>query len=408
MKTNKKMVVWDLFGGGCNSVAKAIDNGDYEIYTFDVVPKKDNDYKSKNYHYYELDLACGMVKNDNTIHKVNGFGDICVLFEELHLPKPDIIVSSTLCQSFSNVLSLVGGGTCFWKKENRYGTIEEGTKLIERSIDEFEKLKVAGFTKNLKADKQLFIKRLGEQCVINTIKLIKKYKPKYWYIENPASSLIWFYIVNNLKLKGFLNKASLGAYGYPIAKYGCFFSNVKMNLNNSRFSPSFKEHIFKDEKVYILNSFTLEELISKFDKNEKRNFVYASCGIAYKDNSEKKLICNNFYTYWDEISKNEYDSLIEHIESLKKNGSSGDKRIVKEENGKYFKRYYVEIGWKFGDKGHYSLKKTSITLGSVSKKRFTQEKGLTTIQLNEASETSHIPSKLILDIFSFFKGGQNE
>jgi hypothetical protein len=70
-----------------------------------------------------------------------------------------------------------------------------------------------------------------------------------------------------------------------------------MNLNNSKFIPEFKEHIFKNEKVYILNKFTLEELIEKFDKNEKRNFVYASRGLAYKNEKEKKLICNNFYTY---------------------------------------------------------------------------------------------------------------
>jgi hypothetical protein len=112
-KKMKKLIVWDLFGGGCNSVAKAIDNGMYEIYTFDVVPKKSNDYKSPNYHYYELDLACGMKKLDGSIHKVNGFENIVELFKSLNIPKPDIIVSSTLCQSFSNVLSLVGGGTCF-------------------------------------------------------------------------------------------------------------------------------------------------------------------------------------------------------------------------------------------------------------------------------------------------------
>jgi hypothetical protein len=125
--------------------------------------------------------------------------------------------------------------------------------------------------------------------------------------------------------------------------------------------------------------------------------------LAYKTENEKKLICNNFYTYWDEIKKEEYDSWLKHVEKLKTKGSSGDRRVVKEEDGKYFKRYYVEIGYSFGDKGHCSLKKTSITLGSVSKKKFKQADGLTTIQLNEASETSHIPEKLITEIFSSFQ-----
>jgi hypothetical protein len=50
---------------------------------------------------------------------------------------------------------------------------------LERTVKEFEKLKLAGFTKRLKADKQLFIKRLGEQCAINSVKLIKHFQPKY-------------------------------------------------------------------------------------------------------------------------------------------------------------------------------------------------------------------------------------
>lgn len=398
-----KLVVWDLFGGGCNSVSNAINNGNYEIFTFDVVPENLNEYKGNNYKYFNLDLSCGLKMLDGKIHRVNGFINIIKLFESLNIPSPDIIVSSTLCQSFSNVLSLVGGGTCFWKKEHRYGKIEDGTKLIERSVEEFEKLKLAGFTKRLTMEKQLFIKKLGEQCVINTVKLIKHFKPKYWYIENPSSSLVWYYLINNLNMEGYLNKASLGAYGFPIAKYGIFFSNIKMELNNSKFVPEFTEHIFKDEKVYILNKYTLEELIEKFDKKEKRNFVYASKGMAYKTNEEKKLVCNNFYTYWDEISKEEYDNCIAHIEDLKGKGSSGDGRVVKKINKKYYKRYYIENGYSFGDKGHYSLKKTSITLGKISKKKFKQNEGITTLQLNEASETSHIPNELILEIFSYFK-----
>lgn len=397
-----KKVIWDLFGGGNNSVAKAIDNGEYDIYTFDVVPKKLNNHKSENYHYFELDLSCGL-KIQNKKHLVNGFSNIIDLFESLNLPKPDIIVSSPLCQSFSNVLSLVGGGTCFWKKEKRYGTLEEGTKLIERDKDEFEKLKHAGFTKNLNADKQLFIKQLGQICIDNTVKLIKHFKPTYWYIENPASSLIWFYIVNNLNLKGFLNKASLGAYGYPIAKYACFFSNTKIELNNQKFEPEFKEITFNGKKIFLLKEYSIDDLIKVFNKSEKRNFVYASKGIAYEKKENKKLICKNFYTYWKKITKKEYTEWINHVEELKNKGSSGDMRMVKKIDKKYYKRFYVETGYSFKNKSHISLKKTSITLGSVSKKKFNQPKGFTTIQLNEASESSHLPAKLINHIFEYFK-----
>lgn len=400
---NKKIIVWDLFGGGCNSVANAIDKGEYEIHTFDVVPQIQNIYKSENYTYHNLDLAVELKLPNGEIHTVDGFSDIVELFKTLELPKPDIIVSSTLCQSFSQVLSMTGGGTCFWKKENKGGTLEAGTKLVERSIEEFERLKGVGFTKRLTADKQLFIKLLGEQCVLNTVKLIEYFEPKYWYIENPVSSLLWFYLINNLNLKGFLNKASLGAYGYPTAKYAGFFSNIEMNLKNNKYIPEFSEYNCEGEKIFVLKKYNLNDIANVFDNNET-NFVYASKGIAYKEPSEKKLICNNFYTYWQEGDEDEYNAYMEHVERLKKDNSSGDQRTFKKDkDGKIYKRWYVETGFSFGDKGHYSLKKTSMTLGKISKKKFKQEDGLTTKQLNEASETSHIPEGLIEEIFKHFK-----
>lgn len=36
-----KLIIWDLFGGGCNSISRAINkyglNNEYFVYTFDVV-----------------------------------------------------------------------------------------------------------------------------------------------------------------------------------------------------------------------------------------------------------------------------------------------------------------------------------------------------------------------------------
>ena len=113
----------------------------YDIYTFDITePIHDQQFK--------IDLA-----QDHIVEKFKQF------------PKPDIIVASPLCQSFSCVLNMKGGGTCFWKFN------DAKTKLIERSVKEFEALK-SGFTKNLKADVQLFIKRLGQKWIDNTIALL--------------------------------------------------------------------------------------------------------------------------------------------------------------------------------------------------------------------------------------------
>lgn len=332
-----KYIVWDLFGGGCNSVSRMIKkyklDNIFEVYTFDVVETHKKSHRGQLSYpfqkYIKMDLS-----QDNIVSKFKSF------------PKPDIIVSSTLCQSFSNVLAMVGGGTCFWKQSIRK---DRNSPLIERTIEEFEFLK-RGFTAKLNAEKQLFIKRLGEKCARNSVKLIRYYKPKCWYIENPASSLLFQFLRINLKLKGELNIACFGGYGYPQNKSGGFYSNVKVDL-----------------------------------KQEKREPTYE--------------------TQWEDITKKEYDDWIEHVESLKKLGSSGDRRVVRFKDGKYQRRWYVEKGYKIGDKGHCSLKKTSMTLGRLTKnnKYVLKTKGdFTNEQIGEANESSHIPSGVIHEIFVEF------
>ncbi|MFV8418733.1 hypothetical protein [Mycoplasma sp. Sp33II] len=227
----KKIIVWDLFGGGQNSVYNSVIEHNLEdildIYTFDVTePTREKHYK--------IDLA-----QDNIIKVMSKF------------PKPDIIVASPLCQSFSCVLNMKGGGTCFWKYEDN-----SKTKLTERNIEEFESLK-NGFTRHLKADVQLFIKRLGQKCIDNTIELIKYYKPKIWYIENPKHSLMWKYIEFNRpdfwdSNYMYKNEASLGKYGFLTTKPTIFLSNVKISLEKGKIEPPYTIEIINGVKYYVL------------------------------------------------------------------------------------------------------------------------------------------------------------
>jgi hypothetical protein len=100
----------------------------FEVYTFDVVPVEDGQIKNNSHHYLNCDLSVGInkeIKNFNI--KINNgknqeycFKNIKTITELFNkmiemkiIKKPNIIISSTLCQSFSNVLSMVGGGTCF-------------------------------------------------------------------------------------------------------------------------------------------------------------------------------------------------------------------------------------------------------------------------------------------------------
>lgn len=226
----KKIIVWDLFGGGQNSVFNSLNESsefkNFVVYTFDITePTREQHYK--------IDLA-----QDNIIQKFQSF------------PKPDIIISSTLCQSFSCVLNMKGGGTCFWKLNSKKD------RLMQRSIKEFEMLK-SGFTKNLKADVQLFIANLGKKCIDNTIELIKYYKPKFWYIENPKHSLIWKYITLNRKDfyndNSFINEASYGKYGFLTTKATYFLSNIKMELKKGKIPPPYTIEIDENgKKWYVL------------------------------------------------------------------------------------------------------------------------------------------------------------
>ena len=252
--TYPKIVVWDLFGGGQNSVYESLkDKPEYEIYTFDITPPT-------------RDLQCVLdLSQDNVIEVLNNF------------PSPDIIVASPLCQSFSQVLTMKGGGTCFWK-------LNEDGSLCERSIAEFEELK-AGFTKNLKAEKQLAFKKLGEKCLINTIRIIAKYQPKYFYIENPKKSLMWNFIKHNMGLKGEYNYATYSKYGYMLPKDTCFFSNVKLNLE---YKPHFKNCYEKDG--YLIPNELGEEFKIKKGSGRRQLLAWSACVGQGKNMFPKHMV----------------------------------------------------------------------------------------------------------------------
>ena len=223
------MIVWDLFGGGQNSVWKALQETTLEdsIYTFDITPKQ-----HENQHY--IDLA----KEPQ---------ELIEWFKQF--PKPNLITASPLCQSFSIILSMRGGGTAGWKI-NGDGSISLRTK------EDFE-LNKHGFTKNIKYEKANFIAKLGERCLLNTIRLIEYFQPKYWYIENPGTSLMWRYTKHNLGLKNvFYNFARYGAYGYPINKYTCFLSNVELDLKKDYLKGTYdnlEANCFRAKKMELMS-----------------------------------------------------------------------------------------------------------------------------------------------------------
>lgn len=97
------MIVWALFdsGNGCYTQA-AMQCQAIEIYPIGI------DIENKNSHFIPLNLAdYGRMFGDNT------------LFDTLDkLPKPDLIIASPPCESWS-VASAMWGGECKLETRNR-------------------------------------------------------------------------------------------------------------------------------------------------------------------------------------------------------------------------------------------------------------------------------------------------
>lgn len=260
----KDMVVWALFDSGNGSYfkgAKALNRSggaNIDIYSIGI------DIENKNNHFINLNLAdYGRLFGDNT------------LFDELDkLPKPDLIIASPPCESWS-VACAMSNGTAFWKRED----LSDSLFLPQR--------KPSPFTIRSKQDyidafhdydfEKLFMKRLnGELTVFNTIQILKRYQPQYWIIENPANSKMWEYIQ---KILGFhlpyINLVRYNNYDYPLQKPTKFVGNIFLNLNSevkpakttlTNFSKSYNERSNIPQKLVIE---IFEKVYKEFLKEKK-------------------------------------------------------------------------------------------------------------------------------------------
>lgn len=209
------MIVWALFdsGNGCYSqVAKKFDT--IELYAIGM------DKENKNNHFINLNLAQYSInKKQNPI------------FDELDkLPKPDLIIASPPCESWSNASAMWGGNSC-WKKEDLNSLFEAQLPLSEFTIRDYLDYEQSQYI----PENQLITRINGELCIYNTIQIIKKYRPKFYVIENPAYGRIWNYINDIL---GFIipykNLTYYSAYGFDIQKPTMFKSNVCLNLKQDK------------------------------------------------------------------------------------------------------------------------------------------------------------------------------
>ena len=212
----EKIIIWALFdsGNGCyKQASEEYDN--IEVYSVGL------DIQNQNDHFINLNLAqyeYGSKEN--------------ILFKELDkLPKPDVIIASPPCESWSVASAMKDGNAC-WKQEK----IEPSLFTSKQQLSRFTIRRKKDYEKYQFIYENSFIKRInGELCTFNLIEIIKHYKPKFFIIENPLASRIWEYIedVINFPLP-FKNPVKYGNYdNYPIQKPTRFSGNIELPLNNT-------------------------------------------------------------------------------------------------------------------------------------------------------------------------------
>lgn len=121
------------------------------------------------------------------------------------------------------------GGNACWKQEkdmtiNLFGEYEQGSKFTIRNQADYENYQ-------FKYDKSFLTRINGEMCIYNTLKIIERYQPKVFVIENPAYGRIWEYIANVIGFDiPYENLTYYNNYDYPIKKPTKFGSNIDLKL----------------------------------------------------------------------------------------------------------------------------------------------------------------------------------
>ena len=232
--------VFALFDDGKRSYFNALkDNSKYKVISIGI-----NRKHQENENYKIIDLR---ISNDK-------------LFDELDkLPKPDIILASPPCESWSQA-----DNPCnMWSKISN-DNIEIKNKDF---FDDWNKNQTNSFKKRNFFKKEA--KRIiGEDTIASTLAIIEYYNPEVWVIENPLTSRIWQWIESHINTKGFKNIAHYNAYSDSFSKKPTnFFSNKKLNLKKSNLkSKNWSEVCGYDTRSSIPTDL-IKDIVKQLEEN---------------------------------------------------------------------------------------------------------------------------------------------
>ena len=218
------MIVWALFDSGNGCYKKAVETyfaEDIEIYSIGL------DIENKNNHFIHIDLA----------DYSELFGESKLFCQLDKLPKPDIILASPPCESWSVASSMTGGNVCWYTEEiiTLFGIEKANNNFSLRTREQLESWfeKTPHFKKHWW--KTVLNRINGELCAFNITRIIERYEPEIWVIENPQSSRIWRYYKQIQNFYGIENVAHYNAYDKEFPKKPTtFYSNIHLPLKTTR------------------------------------------------------------------------------------------------------------------------------------------------------------------------------
>lgn len=198
------MIVWCLYDDGNMSYGKVLkDINEVQSISMGI---QDKQGLGNNHSYIKIDLS---LMNFDLIKQLN------------KLPKPDIILASPPCESWS-----ISDRAC-----RIYNTIEKD-KISYKHRTWYDEWNAKAFANT----KRKFIQKetgriLGEITAGAIAHIIFEIKPKVWVIENPRQSMLWDWLDTHWELKGIDNNVYYSDYDLDFTRKPTkFLSNINLDL----------------------------------------------------------------------------------------------------------------------------------------------------------------------------------
>lgn len=247
--------IWALYDDAESSYKKGIKehfDGQFNVHSIGINDKHFDE--KKNYSYHRIDLS------------LNNFN----LIEELKkLPKPDIILASPPCESWSGADC---DGRMFRSIDNKGNWVVKNREYYENYNKKCHPVKRRYFLQKEQS------RIIGESTIGATVHIIEHFKPKYWVIENPLTSKTWAFQINhwNFSKDAIMNKTYYSSYDQSFSsKPTIFKSNLKLDLKNKKIFGN-KDHMARGSysKRSAIPSGLVKELVGqikdKLDNDNKR------------------------------------------------------------------------------------------------------------------------------------------